>query len=169
MKGLTDVLIQLLIDEGEKLGFKIFISFEGEFFNKFDKYKLSVRAKDMHHILAFASLLVSDSQSMSVEAAMLGTPSIRFSSFAGKISVLQELEDVYKLTFGIDPDKPNDLFRIYNELLRMEDLKEIFLARRERMLQQNINVTKFLVWFIENYPASIKIMKTNPEYQYCFK
>ena len=30
-----------------------------------------------HHILNFAEMLISDSQSMSVEAAMIGTPSIK--------------------------------------------------------------------------------------------
>jgi uncharacterized protein len=70
----------------------------------------------MHHVLANASLLISDSQSMSVEAAMLGVPSLRFSSFAGKISVLEELEHKYKLTFGIDPSSPNKL------LFKIEDI-----------------------------------------------
>jgi len=27
----------------------------------------------------------------------------------------------------------------------------------------------FLVWFIENYPESNKIMKENPDYQYNFR
>ncbi len=60
----------------------------------------------MHHVLSFASLLICDSQSMSVEAAMLGVPSLRYSSFSGRISVLEELEHQYGLTYGINPEHP---------------------------------------------------------------
>ena len=31
------------------------------------------------------------------------------------------------------------------------------------MLEDKIDVTAFIVWFIENYPGSVKIMKDNPK------
>lgn len=34
------------------------------------------------------------------------------------------------------------------------------------MLADKIDVTAFLVWFIENWPESFKIMKENPDYQF---
>jgi hypothetical protein len=37
------------------------------------------------------------------------------------------------------------------------------------MLKQTIDVTAFMVWFVENYPASVKIMEENPEYQERFR
>lgn len=37
------------------------------------------------------------------------------------------------------------------------------------MLQDKIDVTAFMVWFIENYPKSVEIIKDNPKYQYNFK
>jgi len=37
------------------------------------------------------------------------------------------------------------------------------------MLKDKIDVTAFLVWFIENWPESFNIMKENPDYQYRFK
>ena len=33
------------------------------------------------------------------------------------------------------------------------------------MLVDKIDVTAFMVWFIENYPTTVKIMKENPDYQ----
>ena len=36
------------------------------------------------------------------------------------------------------------------------------------MLKEKIDVTAFMVWFIENYPESAKIMKENPDYQLRF-
>jgi predicted glycosyltransferase len=69
-----------------------------------------------------SSLLISDSQSMSVEAAMLGVPSLRYSSFAGKISVLEELEHKYNLTYGIQIGKEEELMRKLDFLLSMKNL-----------------------------------------------
>jgi len=37
------------------------------------------------------------------------------------------------------------------------------------MLSDKIDVTAFMVWFVENYPESAKIMKENPEYQWSFR
>jgi hypothetical protein len=31
------------------------------------------------------------------------------------------------------------------------------------MLSDKIDVTAFMVWFVENYPESVKIMKENPD------
>ena len=33
------------------------------------------------------------------------------------------------------------------------------------MLNEKIDGTAFLVWFVENYPESEKIMRSNPDYQ----
>ena len=42
---------------------------------------------DMHHVLSFARLLITDGLSMSIEASVLGIPSIRYNSFEGKSTV----------------------------------------------------------------------------------
>jgi hypothetical protein len=51
----------------------------------------------------------------------------------------------------------------------MENLREEFQARRQKMLADKIDVAAFFTWFIENYPESAKIMKETPDYQYKFK
>lgn len=51
----------------------------------------------------------------------------------------------------------------------MPNLKEEWQRRRQKMLSEKIDVTAFMVWFIENYPDSVKVMKENPDYQYNFK
>lgn len=37
------------------------------------------------------------------------------------------------------------------------------------MFPPKIDVTAFMVWFVENYPQSAKIMKENPNFQNRFK
>jgi len=168
-KGITDSLLVEVVQKCESNNYSVFISSEGVLDKKYDKYILKIETSDMHHILAKATLLISDSQSMSVEAAILGTPSIRFSSFAGKISVLEDLEHKYQLTFGINPSNQTELLNKIQCFLEKVDIKTLFLERKEKMLHDKIDVTAFMVWFIENYPESSKIMKENPDYQYNFR
>jgi predicted glycosyltransferase len=168
INGLTtsilEKVVSLLQDKGN-----VYISFEGILYEKLKPFELKINPSAMQDVLSNASLLVSDSQSMTMEAAMLGVPSIRFSDFAGKISVLEELEHVYKLTFGIPTRFPDLLFDKINKLLSIPDLEREFQRRRAKMLQDKIDVTAFVTWLIENYPQSEKIMRSNPDYQERFK
>jgi len=148
---------------------KVFISSEKKIKHELQQYELKINPRDMHSVLANASILICDSQSMSVEAAILGVPSIRISDFVGRISVLEELEHKYGLTYGVKPGNEDFLFERFNYLLNNKYLKDNFQYRKNNMLRDKIDVTAFLVWFVENYPESVKIMKETPEYQYRFR
>ncbi|HPJ92141.1 MAG TPA: DUF354 domain-containing protein [Bacteroidales bacterium] len=168
IKGITDNIamniINMLLPHG-----KVYISSERKLSVDLEKYRLQIDIVDMHHILAFASIVICDSQSMAHEAAMLGTPSIRFNDFVGRISVLEELEHVYGLTYGVKTSEADKLYNKIEELLNISNLNEVFNERLQNMLKDKIDVTAFFTWFIENYPESKKIMKENPDYQYRFK
>lgn len=168
VNGFTKEILTNIIHKLEKFG-EVRLLSEGQTDSAFIKYLLKINPNEIHNYLAQVYLLVSDSQSMSMEAAMLGVPSIRFSDFAGRIGVLEELEKKYKLTFGIRPDDKTKLFEKLDELLNMSNLRESFELRRQQMLKDKINVTEFFVWLIENYPNSIKEMQANPEIQNQFK
>jgi predicted glycosyltransferase len=168
IKGFTVQLLHRIIPQLQSNG-SVYISSEGFLDKSLKPFKLKINPTDMQQVLANATMLISDSQSMTMEAAMLGVPSIRFSDFAGKISVLEELEHVYNLTFGIPTKSPEKLFDKINELLSLPHLEKEFQSRRQKMLADKIDVTAFVVWFIENYPESARIMRENPEYQGRFK
>ncbi len=168
MKGINNDLLKKIIDNISKKGYQVLISTEEA--NPLHSLNnlLKINPSDLHHILSNATLLISDSQSMSVEAAMLGVPSIRYSSFVGKISVLEELEHIYGLTFGVQIDNDAYLLAKIDKLLNINNLREEFQLKRAKMLSEKIDVTSFLVWFTENYPKSRQIMKANSEYQFKF-
>ena len=169
IRGLNFKVIEEIITLAEKANYNIYITSESKIDDRFSQYKLNIRFNDMHHVLAVAGILISDSQSMSMEAAMLGVPSLRFNDFAGRISVLEELEHKYGLTYGIPTDNPTKLINKLKEFLSNSNLKDDFVSRRKKMLADKINVTAFLTWFIENFPESKRIMKENPDYQNKFK
>lgn len=169
IKGLNDTLVKNIISSITNKGFKVFISSEEELDSQFAEYHLKINHKDIHHVLSYASLLISDSQSMSVEAAMLGVPSIRFSDFTGRISVLEELEQKYHLTFGVRTCESEKLLKLTDEILSDSKSHKLFKSCRSKMLVDKIDVTGFLVWFIENYPESVTIMKKTSWFQLKFK
>jgi Uncharacterized protein conserved in archaea len=167
-KGISLDILDNLIDILKPYG-NVYLSTEKQLPSKYQEYKLPINVSYIHHALYFAQIYIGDSQSMAVEAAMLGVPSIRFNSFAGKIGVLQELELKYQLTFGISPSDPELLYSKSVDLLSTPNLFDIFQNRRRQMLADKIDVSAFFTWFVENYPESKKIMKENPDYQYRFK
>ena len=117
----------------------------------------------------YATMLVGDSQTMTSEAAVLGTPAIRCNTFVGRIHYLEEEEHKYDLTYGFRPEQSEAMFQKIEELLSMPNLKHEWQRRRQKMLSEKIDYAQFLTWFIENYPESSIIMKDNPEYQWRFK
>lgn len=169
IKGLSHNVLDKIIQMAEERGYCVYISSEKTLDDSLQKYQLKIDNRDIHHLMAFASLLVSDSQSMSVEAAMLGTPSLRYSDFSGRISVLEELEQKYHLTFGIPTNSAERLIAKAQEILSMENPKETFQIRRQKMLDDKIDVTAFITWFVEDYPKSHDIMRHTPDYQNRFK
>lgn len=167
-KGLGVSIILSLIKKYEN-DYEFFISMEDKTIPELEKYRFRFNLNLMHHFLANAALVISDSQTMVAEAAVLGTPSVRFNDFVGKIGYLEELEHQYELTYGIKTDEPDELMKKVSELLSIPDLKNIWKSRRHKMLGEKIDVTAFMEWFIENYPSSKKVIKDNPGYQYNFK
>ncbi|HAF29699.1 MAG TPA: hypothetical protein DCG75_11695 [Bacteroidales bacterium] len=93
---------------------------------------------------------------MCVEAAVLGTPSLRYSNFAGKIGVLEELEQLYELTYGFPVSKSNALLEKLDNLLKIESIKLLWHQKRDKMLRDKIDVSAFWTWLIDNYPSSVK-------------
>jgi hypothetical protein len=69
----------------------------------------------------------------------------------------------------IEVGQESELTSKLNLLLDIDSLSQKFQRRRQKMLADKIDVTAFMVWFIENYPKSAKTMQKNPDYQLKFK
>ena len=148
---------------------KVFITTERDIDDEFKQYQLKVSPEKAHSLIYYATMFIGDSQTMTSEAAVLGTPSIRCNTFVGRIHYLEEEEHKYGLTYGFRPEQSDKMFQKIEELLSMPNLKEEWQLRRNRMLSEKIDYSQFLTWFIENYPKSWDIMKENPDYQFRFR
>jgi predicted glycosyltransferase len=94
---------------------------------------------------------------------MLGTPSLYVNSI---IRYYYEDQEKYGLVFNYR--NSSGVLEKAFELLQISDIKAEWKKLRERMLKDKSDVTAFMVWFSENYPASVEIIKKNPDYQYRF-
>ncbi|MCU0288706.1 MAG: DUF354 domain-containing protein, partial [Acidobacteria bacterium] len=88
----------------EKKG-KVFITTEREIEPELREYQLLLSPEKIHSLLYYATVFVGDSQTMTSEAAVLGTPALRCNSFVGKISYLEEQEHKYGLTYGFKTEE----------------------------------------------------------------
>ena len=166
--GINSELLDKIIMRLKKHG-QVHISSEKGVPEKYSQYKLDIKVNNIHNYIAAADMFISDSQSMTVEASMLGTPSLRFNSFSGRISVLNELEYKYKLTHSFNVDNESGFLEKLDELLETDNLRTVYLERRKQMLNDKIDLTAFLVWLFENFPESVKEIENNPEIQSKFK
>jgi predicted glycosyltransferase len=147
--GLSDDFKIRIIQQLSRFG-RVFISSEGRLAEKWRSLEINIPPHMIHDALAFATLCVGDSQTMAAEAAMLGTPSLRVSTFSGRISYLSELEHRYGLTFGFHPDEIDGFFAKLNELLNESNYFEYIRASHERLIREKCNVAQWFIDFIEN-------------------
>lgn len=157
-----------LVEELEKYA-NVFISSETSLPYEFEKYRLPLSLEKVHHLLFYAKLLVCDSQTMTTEAGVLGTPAIRCNSFVGKNDMgnFVELEQKYGLIFNYD--EPDKAIKKAVELARKPGLKEEWRKKRKTLLKDKIDATAFMIWFVENYPESFQEMKEHTEIQDRFR
>jgi len=191
IKGISNSIAEKLIEILKPHG-NIYITSERPLDKALDQYRIHINPLDMHHVMAFASLYIGDSQTMAAEAGVLGVPFVRFNDFVGRIGYLRELEDVYHLGYGIrantEPFTPKKvdwieeepkvqpcgaeaMYKVVEELMSMDAAKrrEIFQQRRQKMLSEKVDYAKFLTWFIENYPESKKQVADSKEWWSQFK
>jgi predicted glycosyltransferase len=155
IKGMSANIIDTVINLCHKNGKNIYVNAEGTLPQRLQPFQLNIEPRDIHHILANADLLISDSQSMSVEAAMLGVPSVRISDFAGKISVLEELEHTYHLTWGVLPSDTRKLYRLLNHLLADSQLNTCIRQLQQKMIAEKTDVGESIIWLTENYSKTL--------------
>ena len=161
---IAERMIRMLLPLGT-----VYITSERPLEPQFEQYRIKIDPLDIHHVMAFASLYIGDSQTMAAEAGVLGTPFVRFNDFVGRLAYLNELENDYQLGFGHKTNDVEGFFASIQRWLDTPDRKDLCSQRRGRMLSEKIDYAQFLTWFIENYPDSRRIMQQNPDYQWRFK
>jgi predicted glycosyltransferase len=143
-RGFSDAEKALLIEDSLHRG-RVIISSETQALPILLGSNTRVPPTQIHNLLYYATMYIGEGGTMATEAAVLGTPSIFVSTLSG--GNWDELEHKYQLLLAFR-DSRTAIERV-SEMLAMDDLRETWHARRERMLADKIDVTRFIVTAVE--------------------
>jgi len=139
---------------------RVFISSEVDVPNEIKDRVMSIPKSRIHDVIYYAKMLITDTQTMTTEAAILGTPTIRCNHFVGPNDMgnFIELEKKYGLIFNYS--EPNKSLSKAIELIQRDDLRTEWQAKRVRLLMNKIDITSFMVRFIEDYTEDLRSTKS---------
>ena len=141
--GLTNIQKQLLINKLAEFG-KVFVSCESSDEHFDNSSTLNSSVEKIHSAIYYASIFAGDSQTMTSEAAVLGIPAFKCNSFAGKLSIPNELEAKYQLCFSFLPENFDQMLEKIHLTASTEKSKVIFQERRRKMLSEKSDLTNFI-------------------------
>ena len=135
---------------------KVYITSEASLPKNMEKYKIRIPPEKIHDALYYATLLYGESATMASECSILGTPAI-FLDYMGR-GYTDEQEKCYRSIFNFsvsmkDQEKSIDKG---TKLLEMPNLKKLWQEKRRKLIEDKIDVTAFMVDFIENDPDSLE-------------
>jgi len=133
----------------EKWG-KVVLTTERVLPSSFERYVYKIPTHRIHDLLYYANLYVGEGATMASEAGILGTPWI-FVSKSGR-GYLKDQEEHYALGFHVD--SINTARKKSEEILSNKNSKNEWKVKREKLLNEKIDVTAFIVDFIERWPQS---------------
>jgi len=136
-----------LVEEIGKYG-RVLITSESHLPEELEKYRITIPPEKIHDLLYYATMYIGEGGTMASESAVLGVPAIRVSSFP-RNGYIEELEEKYGLVHSLLPQE--DYLGEVTTLLNNKDLKQDYQKKRDILLNEKINVTQFMVGFIERY------------------
>lgn len=153
-QGLTLVqkkaLIELLTPHG-----RVIITAERAIEPEFEQYRLPVPPEEIHSLMAYSTMFLGDSQTMTSEAAVLGVPALKCNTFAGRLSVPNMLEQKYDLCYAYQPSQFDEMYHHIEKLLACdpEKLKSEWQAKQQRLLADMTDPTEYFANYIEQHYA----------------
>jgi predicted glycosyltransferase len=151
-KGLSYTNKIQFVEELCKHG-KVFISSESRLPEELSPYSLPISVDKMHHLMAFADLYIGESATMASECAVLGVPAI-FIATTGR-GYTTEQEQKYGLVFNFSDNQQDLAYNKMKELLAQPNLNKEWRQRREHMLSEKIDITAWMVEFVEKHIAGL--------------
>ena len=141
--GISNTNKILIVQELLKYG-KVFISSEGELPVEIEKYRIKIAHEKIHSVLYFAKLFYGESATMASESAVLGTPAIYLDNNGRGYTDEQESKYGIVSNFNESTDGQEKSIKRANEIMNAYNQSE-WDSKRERLLNDKIDVTKFLI------------------------
>jgi hypothetical protein len=133
-------LVEMLLEHGQ-----VILTSEEESISKIVGLNRSIPPTEIHNLLYYAKMYIGEGGTMASEAALLGTPSIFVSTLTG--GNWEDLEHKYHLLYTFREGEA--AIEKVHELLAVDNLKETWRSRQERLLADKIDVTQFIMKVVE--------------------
>jgi len=141
------------------------ISSEGSLPKEIEKYKIKLPENEMHDLLSYLDLYIGEGGTMASECAVLGIPAIYINS----LPLMGYLQNAEKSGLLFHLKYLSEIKSKITEILNDASAQSKFSSIGKKFIEDKIDPTSLLVWFVDNYPQSKKTMLQNPEYQNNFK
>lgn len=161
--GVDKTAKTILINEIQKHA-KVIISSESHLPKEFEKFSFHIPPEMLHDVLAYSTLYIGEGGTTASEAAILGIPAIYINS----LPLMGYLKDEEKAGLLFHLNDPKLILSKALEIIKDPLSSEKFKSMNAKLLKNKIDVTLFMIWFIENYPESAKILNDNPNFQLIF-
>ncbi|MGC9384769.1 MAG: DUF354 domain-containing protein [Kosmotogaceae bacterium] len=135
-----------LVESLNKLG-RVLITSEIPMSRDLEPFSIQVSPTHIHDLLYYASMYIGEGATMASEAAILGTPSVYVNPLGS--GNLDEITHKYQLMYHFD-----NCDAAFNKILNLakdEGLKQKHQSRRKTMLEDKIDVTSWMVEYIESF------------------
>jgi len=151
-KGLSAEDKILIVRELEKYG-KVFITSEMPLPDEIKKYRLKLRPERIHHLMYFAGLVLGESATMASESVILGTPAVYIDNLGRGYT--RDLSEKYGNLYFFTPNHKNvtSILNKVREVMTNPEMKAEALKIRDRILNDSIDVTAFMVQEVLKYDS----------------
>ncbi|MBM3262264.1 MAG: DUF354 domain-containing protein [candidate division Zixibacteria bacterium] len=128
---------------------KVFITSESSLPPELEPHRIPLAPEDIHHVLAYARLLYGESATMASECSILGTPAIYLDNDGRGYT--DEQEQAYGSVFNFTESTEDQQRSIAKglEILAVPNVKQIWAEKRARLLNNKIDVTAWMMEFVE--------------------
>jgi predicted glycosyltransferase len=147
---------------------RVLITSEGALPEELRAYQIRVSPEKLHDLLYYATLYVGEGGTTASECAVLGTHAIYVNTLP--LGYIAEEDEKYHLVSDFSGRDCTDetVLAEARRLLQNPDLRKEGKQKATTLVQDKIDVTAFMVWFIEHYPESVDLMKSQPGIQQQF-
>lgn len=129
---------------------RVFITSEIKLNAELENYKLKISPDKLHDLLYYATLYIGEGATTASECAVLGTHAIYVNTLrVGYIDEEEKYGLVYSFSTGDNIEKK--VCNIASELLKNPNLKQEGKSKKENIIKDKIDVTVFMIHFVENY------------------
>jgi predicted glycosyltransferase len=156
-KGLSNNEKINLVEELSKK-VKVFVSSEGLLPAPLKKHEFKVPTNLMHSALFYASIYVGEGGTTASEAALLGTPALYINNLS-----MGYIDEEKKAGLLFQTTDKQEIFNKIHAILN--ENKNSFKNNLAGLMESKTDLTAYLVWFVENYPASVKQLSEDKNFQ----